>query len=74
VLLLECPPNDLDVQTLTRASKDFLEDFRGCVVVVSHDRYFSIAPIDPCFWFEDGLLKRFGGQLQRLNLAQAGRP
>jgi len=69
VLLLDEPTNDLDVQTLT-VLEDFLEDFRGCVVVVSHDRYFLDRTIDRLFWFEDGLLKRFEGNYSAY-LAQA---
>jgi ATP-binding cassette subfamily F protein uup len=60
VLLLDEPTNDLDVQTLT-VLEDFLEDFRGCVVVVSHDRYFLDRTVDRLFCFENGELKRFEG-------------
>ncbi|MFL0727232.1 MAG: ABC transporter ATP-binding protein, partial [Prochlorococcus sp.] len=60
VLLLDEPTNDLDVQTLS-VLEDFLEDFRGCVVVVSHDRYFLDRTVDRLFNFEDGRLKRFEG-------------
>ena len=60
VLLLDEPTNDLDVKTLT-VLEDFLEDFRGCVVVVSHDRYFLDRTVDRLFSFEDGQLQRFEG-------------
>lgn len=60
VLLLDEPTNDLDVQTLS-VLEDLLEDFRGCVVVVSHDRYFLDRTIDRLFCFEDGRLQRFEG-------------
>jgi ATP-binding cassette subfamily F protein uup len=60
VLLLDEPTNDLDVQTLT-VLEDFLEDFRGCVVVVSHDRYFLDRCVDRLFAFHDGVLERFEG-------------
>ena len=60
VLLLDEPTNDLDVQTLT-VLEDFLEDFRGCVVIVSHDRYFLDRTVDRLFCFEAGRLVRFEG-------------
>ncbi|MGB7565479.1 MAG: ABC-F family ATP-binding cassette domain-containing protein [Prochlorococcaceae cyanobacterium] len=60
VLLLDEPTNDLDVHTLT-VLEDFLEDFRGCVVVVSHDRYFLDRSVDRLFAFEGGRLQRFEG-------------
>lgn len=60
VLLLDEPTNDLDVHTLT-VLEDFLEDFRGCVVVVSHDRYFLDRTVDRLFCFEGGRLRRFEG-------------
>jgi ATP-binding cassette subfamily F protein uup len=60
VLLLDEPTNDLDVHTLS-VLEDFLDDFRGCVVVVSHDRWFLDRTVDRLFCFEDGLLKRFEG-------------
>ena len=41
--------------------EDFLEDFRGCVVVVSHDRYFLDRTVDRLFCFENGELQRFEG-------------
>ncbi len=60
VLLLDEPTNDLDVQTLS-ILEDFLEDFKGCVVVVSHDRYFLDRTVDRIFSFEEGKIKRFEG-------------
>jgi ATP-binding cassette subfamily F protein uup len=60
VLLLDEPTNDLDVSTLT-VLEDFLEDFRGCVLVVSHDRYFLDRTVDRLFCFRDGRLERFEG-------------
>jgi ATP-binding cassette subfamily F protein uup len=60
VLLLDEPTNDLDVNTLS-VLEDFLEDFRGCVVVVSHDRYFLDRTVDRLFCFEAGTLQRFEG-------------
>ena len=69
VLLLDEPTNDLDVHTLT-VLEDFLEDFRGCVVVVSHDRYFLDRTVDRLFCFEGGVLRRFEGNYSAY-LAQA---
>ena len=53
VLILDEPTNDLDVQTLT-VLEDYLEDFNGCVIVVSHDRYFLDRTIDMVFALEPG--------------------
>jgi ATP-binding cassette subfamily F protein uup len=60
VLLLDEPTNDLDVATLT-VLEDFLEDFQGCVVVVSHDRWFLDRTVDRLFSFDAGRLRRFEG-------------
>jgi ATP-binding cassette subfamily F protein uup len=60
VLLLDEPTNDLDVHTLA-VLEEFLDDFRGCVVVVSHDRWFLDRTVDRLFCFENGRLERFEG-------------
>ncbi len=60
VLLLDEPTNDLDVHTLS-VLEEFLDDFRGCVVVVSHDRWFLDRTVDRLFHFEAGRLQRFEG-------------
>jgi ATP-binding cassette subfamily F protein uup len=72
VLLLDEPTNDLDVQTLT-VLEDFLEDFRGCVVVVSHDRYFLDRTVDRLFSFENGQLERFEGNYSSYLERQQGK-
>ncbi len=64
ILLLDEPTNDLDIQTLS-VLEDFLEDFKGCVVVVSHDRYFLDRTVDRIFNFENGRLKRYEGNYTR---------
>jgi len=64
VLLLDEPTNDLDIQTLS-VLEDFLEDFKGCVVVVSHDRYFLDRTIDRIFNFENSNLRRYEGNYSR---------
>ncbi len=60
VLLLDEPTNDLDVHTLS-VLEEFLDDFRGCVVVVSHDRWFLDRTVDRLFHFDAGRLERFEG-------------
>jgi ATP-binding cassette subfamily F protein uup len=53
VLILDEPTNDLDVQTLA-VLEEYLEDFNGCVIVVSHDRYFLDRTVETIFAFEAG--------------------
>ena len=60
VLLLDEPTNDLDIKTLS-VLEDFIEDFRGCVVIVSHDRYFLDRTVDRIFNFENQQLIRHEG-------------
>ncbi len=61
VLILDEPTNDLDVQTLA-VLEDYLEDFNGCVIVVSHDRYFLDRTVDTIFAFEaGGTLRQYAG-------------
>lgn len=61
VLILDEPTNDLDVQTLA-VLEDYLEDFSGCVIVVSHDRYFLDRTVDNIFAFEsDGNIRQYPG-------------
>lgn len=60
VLLLDEPTNDLDIQTLT-ILEEYLEDFPGAVITVSHDRYFLDRTADHLFIFEDGEINRFIG-------------
>ncbi len=59
VLLLDEPTNDLDIQTLA-VLEEFLDNFGGCLIVVSHDRYFLDRTVDFIIPFEDGKLgKRY---------------
>jgi len=53
VLLLDEPTNDLDIQTLT-ILEDYLDDFQGAVIAVSHDRYFLDRLADKIFALEEG--------------------
>ncbi len=64
ILLLDEPTNDLDLKTLC-VLEEFLDDFKGCVVVVSHDRYFLDRTIDRVFNFENGKLIRYEGNYSR---------
>jgi ATP-binding cassette subfamily F protein uup len=73
VLLLDEPTNDLDVHTLS-VLEEFLDDFRGCVVVVSHDRWFLDRTVDRLFHFEDGRLERFEGNYSSWLERRAGSP
>ncbi len=60
-LILDEPTNDLDIATL-QTLEDFLNEFGGCVLIVSHDRYFMDKLIDHLFVFEgDGEIRDFPG-------------
>jgi ABC transport system ATP-binding/permease protein len=60
-LILDEPTNDLDLQTL-RTLEEFLLDFPGCILIVSHDRYFMDRMVDHLFAFEgNGVIKDFPG-------------
>ncbi|HEY9670053.1 MAG TPA: ATP-binding cassette domain-containing protein [Waterburya sp.] len=53
LLILDEPTNDLDVQTLS-VLEEYLEDFNGCVIAVSHDRYFLDRTVEKIFALEEG--------------------
>lgn len=60
-LILDEPTNDLDLLTLQKL-EDFLQTYKGCLLVVSHDRYFLDQTVDQLFVFEgDGKVKGFMG-------------
>ena len=60
ILLLDEPTNDLDIATLT-ILEDYLENFSGAVIAVSHDRYFLDKMADEIFEFKDGQCTRYNG-------------
>ncbi len=60
-LILDEPTNDLDIPTL-QALEDFLQGYQGCLVVVTHDRYFLDRLVEHMFIFEgDGVLRDWNG-------------
>ena len=60
-LILDEPTNDLDIVTLN-VLEDYLNNFKGCLIVVSHDRYFLDKVVNTLFVFEgDGQIKNFPG-------------
>lgn len=61
ILLLDEPTNDLDILTLD-VLEDYLDDFQGAIITVSHDRYFLDRVVDKVFVHqEDGTFKQYSG-------------
>lgn len=61
VLLLDEPTNDLDIQTLITL-EEYLDNFSGCLIVVSHDRYFLDRTVEHIFRFEgEGRVRQYPG-------------
>ena len=60
-LILDEPTNDMDIVTL-QILEQYLQDFKGCVIIVSHDRYFMDKVVDHLLVFQgNGLVKDFPG-------------
>ncbi|MCB5233868.1 MAG: ABC-F family ATP-binding cassette domain-containing protein [Candidatus Cloacimonetes bacterium] len=59
-IILDEPTNDLDIRTL-EVLEDYLDSFRGCLLVVSHDRYFLDRCIDYLFIMDNGKVRKFAG-------------
>ncbi len=60
-LVLDEPTNDLDITSL-QILEQYLQDFRGCVIIISHDRYFMDKVVDHLFVFQgNGVVKDFPG-------------
>jgi ATP-binding cassette subfamily F protein uup len=61
-LILDEPTNDLDILTIN-VLEDFLMDYPGCLIVVTHDRFFMDKMVDHLFIFEgEGKIKDYNGQ------------
>lgn len=60
VLILDEPTNDLDIKTLT-ILEDYLDNFEGIVITVSHDRYFLDRVVNRIFAYEDGRFRQYEG-------------
>ena len=62
MLILDEPTNDLDIMTLN-VLEEYLQEFKGCLLIVSHDRYFLDKSVDHIFVFEgEGRIKDFVGK------------
>ena len=67
-LILDEPTNDLDLPTLG-VLENFLSEFSGCLIIVSHDRYFMDRLVDHLFVFEgDGVIKDFPGNYSQYRI------
>ncbi len=70
-LILDEPTNDLDLATLN-VLEDFLQQFRGCLVVVTHDRYFMDKLVDHLFVFEgNAVVRDFPGNYTQYRLERS---
>ncbi len=70
-LILDEPTNDLDILTLNKL-EEFLSNFKGCLILVSHDRFFLDRLTDHLFVFEgDGKIKDFVGNYTTYKLSKA---
>ena len=71
-LILDEPTNDLDIPTLN-VLEDYLKNFQGCLIVVSHDRYFMDRVVDHLFVFHgDGNVQDFPGNYTQYRLETKG--
>ena len=59
-IIMDEPTNDLDIRTL-EILEDYLDAFKGCLLIVSHDRFFLDRTVDYLFIFQDGKLRKFAG-------------
>ncbi|MBP6624544.1 MAG: ABC transporter ATP-binding protein, partial [Chitinophagaceae bacterium] len=69
-LVLDEPTNDLDLQTL-QLLEEFLQEYQGCILIVSHDRYFMDKLVDHLFVFEgDGVIADFPGNYTQYRIRE----
>lgn len=69
-LVLDEPTNDLDLQTL-QILEEFLMEYQGCILLVSHDRYFMDKLVDHLFVFEgDGVVSDFPGNYSQYRIKE----
>jgi ATP-binding cassette subfamily F protein uup len=72
-LVLDEPTNDLDLPTLS-VLENFLMDYQGCLIIISHDRYFMDRIVDHLFVFEgNGMIRDFPGNYAEFREEQAGK-
>jgi ATP-binding cassette subfamily F protein uup len=70
-LIMDEPTNDLDLVSL-QVLEDYLEKFKGCLLLVSHDRYFMDRLVDHMFVFEgEGFIRDFPGNYTDYRLSQS---
>jgi ATP-binding cassette subfamily F protein uup len=73
-LVLDEPTNDLDIVT-PQILEEYLQDFAGCVIVISHDRYFMDKIVDHLLVFQgDGVVKDFPGNYTQYREWQSLQP
>ncbi|WP_223549327.1 ABC-F family ATP-binding cassette domain-containing protein [Aestuariivivens sp. NBU2969] len=73
-LILDEPTNDLDIVTLN-VLEEFLLDFPGCIIVVSHDRYFMDKVVDHLFVFKgEGIIEDFPGNYTDYRIYEDSQP
>ncbi len=71
ILFLDEPTNDLDIETL-QILEDYLDNFNGAIITVSHDRYFLDRICDKMFVFEEnGVIRQYTGGYSALKLEQS---
>lgn len=72
-LVLDEPTNDLDLPTLS-VLENFLSEFQGCLLIVSHDRYFMDRLVEHMFVFEgDGVVRDFPGNYTQYRIEERAR-